>query len=98
MVIPFSEQRWEITHLIAARADIPGFRNQFHLRQHAVAADSLEQRRIWRNSGVRPITEARSKRKPSTWHSSTQKRKHWRAHSTTPGWLRLSVLPHPVQL
>ena len=46
MVIPFGEQRWEISHLIAARADIPGFRNQFHLRQHAVAADSLEQRRI----------------------------------------------------
>ncbi len=46
MVIPFGEQRWEISHLIAARADIPGVPQSVSLRQHAVAADSLEQRRI----------------------------------------------------
>ncbi len=38
------------------------------------------------------------KAKPSTWHSSTQNRRHWRAYSTTSGWLRLSVFPQPVQL
>ena len=46
MVVPLGEQRGKIAHLVAPRADIPGFGDQFHLRQHAVVADSLEQWRI----------------------------------------------------
>ena len=46
MVVPLGEQRRKVTHLVAARADIPGFRDQLDLRQTRVVTDGLKQRRI----------------------------------------------------
>ena len=46
MVIPLGKQRGEIAHLITARPNIPGFRDQLHFRQHRVLPNRLKQRRI----------------------------------------------------
>ena len=42
--IPFRPFRWEVSNLIAAFTDIPGFSDEFDLREHRVLVDDVEER------------------------------------------------------
>ena len=98
MVVPLGEQRRKVTHLVAARADIPGFRDQLDLSQTRVVTDGLKQRRILTKRRRPPHHRGEVETKAVNVALVNPKRRHWRAYSTTPGWLRLRVFPQPVQL
>ena len=76
VVVPLGKQRQEIPHLITALSDVPGLRDQLTFESTGRFLMASNSGACWLNAGVRPITGARSKRKPSTWNVSTQYFRH----------------------
>ena len=72
--VPLAPQDREVADLVAARADVPRLGDQLDLGQDGVLVDRVEERA--RAVHVVELAGqgagARSKRKPSTWHSITQ--------------------------
>src|SRR5437868_14815917 len=74
-VIPFRPLRGKRADLIAAEPQIPGLGNKFDRGENRVLPDRREEPAVAVNPfGPRPRVVARSNRKPSTWHTSTQYR------------------------